>query len=146
MSPLGCGVICSLVTQPGKGSGRSLPLCLRHHLVWVPDGITRVARQVLVEGGWRNRLQLPMIAKLGIPIIHTWNLSVPMWEYHHGFQVRCSLHKRPAFHFFWWSMWPYNQSLPATEHGHRVSCCVPALTRRRRMTARTGALHATAPK
>ena len=47
-----------------------------------------------MEGGWRNKLSLPVIARLGIPVIHTWNLSVPMWEYHHGFQValllRCS--------------------------------------------------------
>lgn len=44
-------------------------------------------KQVIVEGGWRNKLSLPVIARLGIPVIHTWNLSVPMWEYHHGFQV-----------------------------------------------------------
>lgn len=43
--------------------------------------------QTIVEGGWRNRLSLPVMARLGIPVMHTWNLSVPLWEYHHGFQV-----------------------------------------------------------
>ena len=43
--------------------------------------------QVIVEGGWRNRISDPVMAKLGIPVMRTWNLSVPLWEYHHGFQV-----------------------------------------------------------
>jgi hypothetical protein len=43
--------------------------------------------QIIVEGGWRNKITLPVIDRLGIPIIHTWNQSVPLWEYHHGFQV-----------------------------------------------------------
>ena len=45
------------------------------------------AMEVVVGGGWRNRLTLPVIERLGIPIMHTWNQSVPLWEYHHGFQV-----------------------------------------------------------
>ena len=45
------------------------------------------AMDVIVRGGWRNRLTLPVIEKLGIPIMDTWNQSVPLWEYHHGFQV-----------------------------------------------------------
>lgn len=47
--------------------------------------------QIIVEGGWRNKMTLPVIERLGIPIMHTWNLSVPLWEYHHGFQVSCLL-------------------------------------------------------
>lgn len=57
----------------------------------LPDNSLRSkdpAMRVIVEGGWRNKLTLPLIAKLGIPIVHTWNQSVPLWEYHHGFQVR----------------------------------------------------------
>ena len=49
------------------------------------------AMRVIVEGGWRNKLTLPQIEKLGIPIVHTWNHSVPLWEYHHGFQVGLTL-------------------------------------------------------
>ena len=45
------------------------------------------AMGVVVGGGWRNRLTLPVIEGLGIPVMHTWNQSVPLWEYHHGFQV-----------------------------------------------------------
>jgi hypothetical protein len=43
--------------------------------------------QVIVDGGWRNKLTLPVMKELGIPIVHTWNLSVPLWQYHHSFQV-----------------------------------------------------------
>lgn len=43
--------------------------------------------QIIVEGGWRNKITLPLIERLGIPIVHTWNLSVPLWQYHHSFQV-----------------------------------------------------------
>ena len=56
----------------------------------LPDNSLRSgdsAMRVIVEGGWRNKLTLPLIQKLGIPIVHTWNQSVPLWEYHHGFQV-----------------------------------------------------------
>ena len=56
----------------------------------LPDNSLRTAdpaMRVIVEGGWRNKLTLPQIEKLGIPIVHTWNHSVPLWEYHHGFQV-----------------------------------------------------------
>ena len=56
----------------------------------LPDNSLRTddpAMQVIVEGGWRNKLTLPQIEKLDIPIVHTWNHSVPLWEYHHGFQV-----------------------------------------------------------
>ena len=42
---------------------------------------------VIVRGGWRNGLTLPVIEGLGIPVMHTWNQSVPLWVYHHGFQV-----------------------------------------------------------
>lgn len=61
------------------------------------------AMGVIVGGGWRNRLTLPVIERLGIPVMHTWNQSVPLWEYHHGFQVylfivtQSSLHSRSAF-------------------------------------------------
>ena len=41
------------------------------------------AAQEIVQGGFRNRIANPVISSLGIPIIQTWNLSVPMWEYYH---------------------------------------------------------------
>lgn len=37
----------------------------------------------IVQGGFRNRIANPHISSLGIPIVQTWNLSVPMWEYYH---------------------------------------------------------------
>lgn len=50
----------------------------------------------IVEGGWRNKISLPIIEGVGIPVMHTWNLSVPLWEYHHGFQVGSSDCHRPS--------------------------------------------------
>ena len=41
------------------------------------------AAQEIVQGGFRNRIANPIISSLGIPVIHTWNLSVPLWEYYH---------------------------------------------------------------
>ena len=58
------------------------------------------AMRVIVEGGWRNKLTLPQIEKLGIPIVHTWNHSVPLWEYHHGFQVGLKCSPSPGRHAY----------------------------------------------
>lgn len=41
------------------------------------------AAHEIVQGGFRNSVANPVISSLGIPIIQTWNLSVPMWEYYH---------------------------------------------------------------
>ena len=41
------------------------------------------AAQDILQGGFRNHVANSIIASLGIPIVETWNLSVPMWEYYH---------------------------------------------------------------
>ena len=41
------------------------------------------AARDIVQGGFRNRIANPIISSLGMPIIQTWNLSVPLWEYYH---------------------------------------------------------------
>ena len=46
-------------------------------------GCDAAVAQDNVEGGFRNRIANPIVASLGIPIVHTWNFSVPMWEYYH---------------------------------------------------------------
>ena len=38
--------------------------------------------KIVHEGGWRNQLSRPVMTALGIPIIETWNRSVPIWQYH----------------------------------------------------------------
>ncbi len=38
--------------------------------------------QNVVEGGWRNKLAYLGLADLQMPIIHTWNVSLNMWNYH----------------------------------------------------------------
>ena len=71
------------------------------------------AMGVIVGGGWRNRLTLPTIQKLGIRIMHTWNQSVPLWEYHHGFQVLPILLLVDA------------QSASRSSCRHRPAICIP---------------------
>ena len=52
-------------------------------------------RQLVLQGGWRNALANPLIASLGIPIMHTWNYSIGLWQFHHHYQVsncvRCAV-------------------------------------------------------
>ena len=61
--------------------------------------------QNLVEGGWRNKLGLPIIELLtDMPIIHTWNESVMMWEYHTHFNfnaVDCTHMCHPSEYQYW---------------------------------------------
>ena len=39
-------------------------------------------------GGWRNKLAYLGLTDLQMPIIHTWNVSLNMWNYHTNY--RCS--------------------------------------------------------
>ena len=41
------------------------------------DGIPQYL-QVVLEGGWRNKLARPVMAALGIPVIPIWNQTVPL--------------------------------------------------------------------
>ena len=43
-------------------------------------------KQILVEGGWRNRIAGPVMQKLGIPVLAIWNQSLPLWDFHHNYQ------------------------------------------------------------
>ncbi|KAK9868414.1 hypothetical protein WJX84_008112 [Apatococcus fuscideae] len=43
------------------------------------------ALQILTEGGWRNKLAAPVMDSLGIPVLATWNQSVPLWQWHHHY-------------------------------------------------------------
>ena len=56
--------------------------------------------QVILEGGWRNRIAYRAMSQLGIPIMRTWNESVPLWQYHHHYHTscgdRCNHHCRSA--------------------------------------------------
>lgn len=40
---------------------------------------------ILTQGGWRNKMATLVMQHLGIPVIATWNQSVPMWEWHHHY-------------------------------------------------------------
>ena len=44
--------------------------------------------QDVVGGGWRNKLAYLGLTDLQMPIIHTWNVSLNMWNYHTNY--RCS--------------------------------------------------------
>ena len=36
----------------------------------------------VARGGWRNSLSNPLLAELGVPVMHTWNYSVPLSAQH----------------------------------------------------------------
>ena len=38
--------------------------------------------RIVHEGGWRNQISRAAMKPLGIPVIETWNTSVPIWQYH----------------------------------------------------------------
>eukprot|EP00884_Botryococcus_braunii_P017736 jgi/Botrbrau1/4646/Bobra.33_2s0017.1 len=40
-------------------------------------------KQIVAEGGWRNKAAGPIMARLGIPIMRVWNHSLPLWHFHH---------------------------------------------------------------
>ena len=42
--------------------------------------------QVVLEGGWHNRVALPVLDALGAAVMRTWNNSLPLWQYHHSYQ------------------------------------------------------------
>ncbi len=42
--------------------------------------------QTVVEGGWRNKLAYAGLIDLQMPIVHTWNMSLGMWNYHTNYR------------------------------------------------------------
>ena len=46
--------------------------------------------QDVVGGGWRNKLAYMGLSDLQMPIIHTWNVSLNMWNYHTNYRCRPS--------------------------------------------------------
>lgn len=42
--------------------------------------------QTVVEGGWRNKLAYAGLIDLQMPIVHTWNVSLGMWNYHTNYR------------------------------------------------------------
>jgi len=42
--------------------------------------------QDVVGGGWRNKLAYMGLSDLQMPIIHTWNVSLNMWNYHTNYR------------------------------------------------------------
>ena len=60
--------------------------------------------QVLAEGGWRNKIALPVLEGLGVPIIRTWNQSLPMWQYHTNYSEKdgdCTHMCHPSEYQYW---------------------------------------------
>lgn len=58
----------------------------------------------MAEGGWRNKIALPVMTQLGIPVIHTWNQTLPMWQYHTHFNTKegdCTHMCHPSEYQYW---------------------------------------------
>ena len=62
--------------------------CLETLMCWDAWLRTRDMVQNVVEGGWRNKLAYMGLADLQMPIIHTWNVSLNMWNYHLNYRYR----------------------------------------------------------
>lgn len=41
--------------------------------------------ELILEGGWRNKAARPMMVDLEIPLVETWNKTLPVWRYHHHY-------------------------------------------------------------
>lgn len=52
----------------------------------------------LLQGGWRNRVCVPLMQAAAIPVIQSWNETVPMWEAHrdNGAGHECSHYCHPS--------------------------------------------------
>ena len=62
-------------------------------------------KQIIVEGGWRNKMARPVMEALGIPVLATWNESLPLWDYHHNYQSKldCTHMCHPSAYQVWCS-------------------------------------------
>ena len=56
-------------------------------LLYIQPPLLFARAQVVVEGGWRNKIALPTMRSLGIPVMNTWNSSVTLWSYHYNYKV-----------------------------------------------------------
>ena len=63
-------------------------MCLGKHSIG-QELIVAMAQNV-VEGGWRNKLAYMGLHDLQMPIIHTWNVSLNMWNYHTNYRCPCT--------------------------------------------------------
>ena len=45
--------------------------------------------QVVLKGGWRNEIAYRMIPELDMPIMRTWNETVPIYFLHHHYNDHC---------------------------------------------------------
>ena len=70
-------------SQGHKHSHYDVVACL--HREGCPAILSFPATQVVVEGGWRNRIAYPWMEALGVPVMRTWNETVPLWSYHHQY-------------------------------------------------------------
>ncbi|CAL5221674.1 g3905 [Coccomyxa viridis] len=58
----------------------------------------------VVGGGWRNKLAYLGLTDLQMPIIHTWNVSLNMWNYHTNYREEpgdCTHMCHPSAYQYW---------------------------------------------
>ena len=41
-----------------------------------------------VQGNYRNAVTNPIAEQMGVPIMHNWNQTVPLWQLHHHYHAR----------------------------------------------------------
>lgn len=55
------------------------------------------------SGGWRNQLANDYMERVGVPIVHTFNWTATLWQYHRdsGAGHECTHYCQPSAHVFW---------------------------------------------
>ena len=91
---------CPVQAVPSQGRSADVPA--------TGIALTLNPPQVVLEGGWHNRVALPVLNALGAAVMRTWNSSLPLWQYHHSYQWpvrarRCRALAAPACLCVLWS-------------------------------------------
>ncbi|CAL8468940.1 g8481 [Coccomyxa elongata] len=80
------------------------------------------ALRTVVEGGWRNKLAYAGLIDLQMPIVHTWNMSLGMWNYHTNYREEpgdCTHMCHPSAYQVW--LYAFYETLKALPPDARAS-------------------------
>lgn len=74
--------------------------------------------KVVTIGGWRNSLAYSLMDDLHVPVVYSWNETLPLWQYHQAYRSEerpgdCTLSCHPStyqwmLYKFWKTLsWPW---------------------------------------
>ena len=78
----------------------------------------------MVAGGWRNRLSYLGLQELKTPLIHTWNGSLNLWNFHTNYREEpgdCTHMCHPSAYQYWiYAMYDTLRNIPQLAKGHET--------------------------